>query len=514
MESTNQEIVRYIKLVVEKRYMFIIVSLCVMTIIIFGAYFLPKKYEVKSTIFIERNVIEELVSGIAITPSMDARIRVLRDVMLGRSLILNVMQKLDMDSKARNGKELEEIIVDLQRNIDIGVRNNSLITVSLVDKDAIHARDFINTLVDEYVEKNIFAKREEAYDATKFLDKQVDFFKKKMDKGEEAVVKFRQEKGIYLAVDERSVITAIQNYNSEIERIEIEQDVLVATRKSINKQLNSEDPIVVVTMFNDKSANDTLEALQYRLQLLLMVYTENYPEVIKVKAEIESLKNQTIASSRYSPGVAESRISAVNPIYNELKQKVNEVEGKIDALYAREKKLRGLIKKKEAELRQVPEDRKELIDLEQDRDSYKNVYVRLLERLGQSEVSKQMEIEDKATTFRVIEPAILPQIPVSLSRKMLILAAIAIGFLSGFGLIFALDYLDNSIKTTDSLKSLGLPVLAIIPTIQSSEALEKKRKQDIIFFSFSGVYMLCILCVLALEFMDVTYVENLVQGLL
>ena len=510
MEQQQQEIRRYLKLIIKKRYLFIILSLSIMSIIVWGSYFIPKKYKAKSIIFIERNVIEELVRGIAITPSMDARIKVLRDTMLGRSLVLNVLRKLDLDTQAKNDKELEEMIVRYQYSTNINVRNQSLITVSMINRDPLLAKKFINTLVNEYLEKNIFAKREEAYDATKFLEKQVAFFKEKMDKGEDEIIKFRQEQGVYIAMDESSVVNEIKQLEETIEEIKIRKNELAAIKASIGKQLENEKPFTVA-MFSTGAIEGTIESLENRLKQLLIKYTENYPEVLKLKAELEVLKKQQMAPSSNSLSVQrESEVSAINPMYQELKQKYFEAEAEINALNAKGNYLNGLIRNKEKELRDIPESKKVLGNLGKERDSFKNVYEQLLVRLGQSEVSKQMEIEDKATTFRIIEPAILPTIPVSPNIKMLILAGIGIGFLGGFGTIFLFDNLDKSIKSVDTLKSLGLPILAIIPSIQNSEDLIKGRKRDVLLYSFVGLYMFCILGILAMEYLGLTYVDEFV----
>ncbi len=512
MESPRTEFVRYIKLIIEKRYLFTVVSMILMSAIVWGSYFIPKKYEAKSTVFIESNVIEQLVKGIAITPSMGSRIQVLRDTMLGRSLILSVLRKLDLDSRAEDDKALETMIMKFQENTKIDVKKNNLINISFINKNPALAMDFVNNLVSVYVESNIFAKREEAYDATKFLDRQVDFFKDKMDKGEDEIIKFRQEQGIYVDMDERSIINEMKNYEGEIEKIKIKINELTATKDSIQGQLVGEKQLIVT--MSKKDIGGTIGALEKRLKQLLVSYTENYPEVIKIKADIEALKQQqsvqTEVQSREQP---ESEANEVNTVYQELKQKVIEIEAEIKSLTAKNKNLNELIKKKEGELRNIPESKKKLSDLIKGRDSHKSVYESLLIRLSQSEVSKQMEIEDKATTFRIIEPAILPTMPVSPNRLLLILAGIALGLLGGFGVVFLLDYIDNSIKTLEDLKTLGLPVLATIPRMQTAEDLIRIKKKDIWLYSIAGLYMICILGVFAMELLGLTYVEEFMSNI-
>ena len=510
MESSRNEIMRYMRLVIEKRHLFIASSLIIMSLIVWGNYFLPKKYMAKSTILIDENVIEKLVEGIAITPSMESRIKVLRDTMLGRTIVLDVLRKLDLDILAKDEKELELMIEEYQRRTFIKVRrNNNLINVSLVDEDPVTAKDYVNTLVNTYVEKNIFAKREEAYGATTFLEKQVAFFKAKMDRGEDAIIKYRQEQGIYAAMDEATLISEIKKFELTIEELKIKMNELAAARESIKRQLKNEEPYSV-TMFTNNGIEQRIKSLENRLQQLLVSYTENYPEVIRLKAEIETLKSQEQASPSGQPMVQkESEISAVNPVYQEFKQKVIEIEAEMESLRARDKNVMMLIEQKKQELRNIPENKKKLGDLIKERDSFKSVYQNLLGRLGQAEISKQMEVEDKATTFRIIEPAILPTIPVSPNRVLMILGGIICGFLGAFGIIFGLDYLNRSVKTVDSLKALGMPVLAIIPRIINPEEIIKMKKKDIVIYSVAGVYIVCILAVLGMEVLGLDYIEKI-----
>ncbi|NOZ26222.1 MAG: chain length-determining protein [Nitrospirae bacterium] len=510
------EVQKYLKMIIRRRYLFTVVSLFAMSVIVWGGYFIPKKYEAKSSIIIERNVINDLIKGVAITPSMTERIKVLRDTILSRSLILKVLRELDLDTLAADDKELEEMIYDFQRRTSVKVKKSNLFIISFQDKDPRLARDYVNSLVRTYVNENITAKREEAYGASRFLKEQVAFFKEKLDRAEEAIIKFRQEQGIYVAIDERSIINEIKKYGDEIGKIKIRRKELVAKRDSIKRQLKGEEPYSVAVINNAENNNSLLIAsLQNRLNQLLVSYTENYPEVVKLRAEIEALKKQqTLKPSGAGEGAAaDSAISTINPIYQELKQELNKIESEINALNAKEKMLGVMIRQKEEELRYIPEGKKKLADLEKERDSYRNIYEQLLMRLGQSEVSKQMEVADKATTFRIVEPATLPTIPVSPNRKALILAGIFLGFLGGFGAVFFRESFDSSIKEVQTVRNLGLEVLAVIPKIFNESEQRKVRKKDWIMYTIAGLYFLVICAAFVHELLGLTYIETFFAGI-
>ena len=69
---------------------------------------------------------------------------------------------------------------------------------------------------------------------------------------------------------------------------------------------------------------------------------------------------------------------------------------------------------------------------------------------------------------RIIEEVELPQNPVRPNKKMNIAIAFLLGLMVSVGLVFLLEYLDNTYKNKDQLeKELGIPVLGAIPDIES-----------------------------------------------
>ena len=67
---------------------------------------------------------------------------------------------------------------------------------------------------------------------------------------------------------------------------------------------------------------------------------------------------------------------------------------------------------------------------------------------------------------RVIEEVELPENPVSPNKMMNIAIAFLLGLMISVGLVFLLEYLDNTYKNKDQLeKELGIPVLGAIPDV-------------------------------------------------
>ena len=503
---------QYLNLILKKRVLFVVTAIAIITASVIFSYVLPKKYEVQSTVFIERNVISDLVKGIAITPSMEDRLRVMIYSMKSRNLLVRVVKALDMDLKIENQAEMAETIKDFQDNTSIEVKKGregmDLFIISYRDKDPQFARDYVNTLVKLYIEGELSGKRDEAYGANSFLIEQIDFFKNKLDITDAEILNFRREKGIFVSTDERSIVSEIKSAEVKLEELESLKMELEAKQTSMAKQLKDVNAYAVVGPEGITPVSD----LQKQLDSLLINYTEDYPEVIQVRAEIEA--SNKVSEKKTEDGNASqdrsAEMSSLNPVYQDLNTELVKVKSELAATIARKDYLEKHIESKKAYLRDIPAEKKKLADMERQKALDSKIYGELILRLGQSEVSKQMEVQDKGATFNIIDPAVLPIKHVSPNRVMIILFGILAGLAGAGGLVFLIDNMDTSVKTINVLKTLGLPVLAVIPAITNAKDLNRKRKKDILLFSSAGVYMLFVLIILVSELLELTYIDQFV----
>ena len=68
---------------------------------------------------------------------------------------------------------------------------------------------------------------------------------------------------------------------------------------------------------------------------------------------------------------------------------------------------------------------------------------------------------------RVIEAVQLPENPVAPNKKMNIAIAFLLGLMVSVGLVFLLEYLDNTFKSKENLeKELDIPVIGLIPSFE------------------------------------------------
>ena len=94
--------------------------------------------------------------------------------------------------------------------------------------------------------------------------------------------------------------------------------------------------------------------------------------------------------------------------------------------------------------------------------------------------------------MKISTHAIKPSAPIGPQSNRNIIIAFLISLAAGIGLAFLLDYLDDSIRTSDDVgRHLGLPTLALIPHQTSPDKrkltlIAEKRKRKRRVFDGSG----------------------------
>lgn len=87
----------------------------------------------------------------------------------------------------------------------------------------------------------------------------------------------------------------------------------------------------------------------------------------------------------------------------------------------------------------------------------------ILESITNEFITKAEELVPNGNV-KVLESVELPKNPVAPNKTMNIAIAFILGMMVGFGIVFLLEYLDNTYKNKEQLeKDLDIPVLGIIP---------------------------------------------------
>ncbi|MBC2722194.1 Wzz/FepE/Etk N-terminal domain-containing protein [Desulfosporosinus sp.] len=87
-----------------------------------------------------------------------------------------------------------------------------------------------------------------------------------------------------------------------------------------------------------------------------------------------------------------------------------------------------------------------------------------------NEFSKAVIDIKKVDSVSIVDTAVTPTHPVKPNKTLNILIAFVVGLMASVGLVFLLEYLDNTVKTSDDVeKLLGIPVLGVIPNYDTGK---------------------------------------------
>jgi len=440
---------RYVHLVMARKGLFVTVALCTMLAAIVISYVMPKKYEAESIVFIEQNVISDLVKGIAVTPSMEMKIKAIKVTMKSRSMLLNVIKDLDLDLNVQNDQELDGLIAGLQNRIDIVLdERRGVFKISFADTDPVLARDVVNTLTRLYIEENTSTKRKESFEATKFLAEQIDIFKERIDQAEADIDHFKSEAGMMLSSNEGILKREIDEAEDALEEVRIRMNALETSRS---------------VLLNNTPLRKQLDEQRMHLKILLTRYTRNHPAVKHLQSAIAETERQLNSKNR-------QELSAV---YRSSEYQGIKVE--LASLKNIKENLEAEVSEKKDALKNIPALRTRLLELERKKQNEVIIYEKLVSRYGQSEVSKEMELQDKSMSFRVLDPAVVPSTHSSPNRPLIILLGIVGGIGLGLGIIVLMDLINPSIKSLDDLREFGVPVLAVVPKMHDEALLAKQK---------------------------------------
>ena len=418
MENQPQEldIGRYLQIIHRRRYQFIAVAAVIIALITAASYVLPRSYEASATVSVEKNYLNVLMQDIAVASSIEEGVQALSVVIISRGMILKVLTELEVDLESKSEAEIEKLVKHFQKRTLIKIemnrssnRNMELFTVSYRDNNPRFARDYVNTLVNRYIVDSLSLKRQDAVGANQFVMGQMDIYKRKLDRIEAEIARRPKEQGV--------------------------------------QQLPTR-----------------LTALQKKYDELLVQYTEQHPEVVRLKADIESTRAQMQEQHGRRGG----------------KDDESGKSGAGDGPGTHAKQ-------------------KSIADLERDREAYKKIYESLVASIGRSEVSAQVEVKAKADTFRILDPAVLPIEPVGAPRWKIILMGIIAGIAGGACAVIILDMRDKSIKNIDTLKDLGFPVIGMIPRIQNVGVIVATRRKDLLVYSAAGLYLTATVALAVIE---------------
>jgi succinoglycan biosynthesis transport protein ExoP len=178
---------------------------------------------------------------------------------------------------------------------------------------------------------------------------------------------------------------------------------------------------------------------------LLLEYTEKYPEVRDLDQQIAMIEKQATQARSHTESVVKTNLETR---YRQAEQK--------------EKALRDAFDKQRGETLTQNEAAVNYRIFQQEIETNKTLLDGLLQRSKENDVI----LAGTPNNIHVVDHASRPKTPVAPKRRQAVLLAALFSLILGVALARYLDYLDDSIGTTEDVeKFLRLPALAVIPSL-------------------------------------------------
>ncbi|MGY6519639.1 MAG: XrtA system polysaccharide chain length determinant [Lysobacteraceae bacterium] len=423
----------------------------------------PKKFLSHATVHVgEDNIIGPLMEGRAVPTGVADRARMAREVVFSRRAMGEILEVGGWAGTATDPLSQERLIEEIKRRTDIGGQGANLVRISYHDARPERAQAVTAHFTELFIRESLRTKEEESREAYEFIAAQVSAYHVKLAEAEERLKDFRaanQEARPGTDVDVRTRVSelrrAIENGRANIAELQMRE-------RALAQQLSGEAEI------SDMRST----AAQYRIRLaelnaqldrLRLDYTDQYPDVVRLRHQIEDLQAALRREEASGSGLGATD-AQINPLYQQLRADLARVRSDVAAMRARNAENELLL---EAELergRRVADSEAELAELTRDYEVNRDVYQDLLRRRENARVSMSLDAEQRGLTLRVQEPAALPLQPVGLRLTHFAVAGLGLGVAVPFGLLFAAVRLDPRPRSAKRLaEQSALPVLVSIP---------------------------------------------------
>lgn len=548
-----------IKEIIERRKWWLILPF-VFIVIFSGliCLILPNIYKSTATILIQSQQIPSTLVPSTVTGYAQQRIQTITQEVMSRSRILNLVKKYDLLPDKRE-KLTTEGIVDRIRdriilepiNAEINKETQSrpvllaiAFTLSYEDKDPKKAQLVTNEISSYYLEKNLESREKYALGTTKFLEEQLKEVKSEKDKLDTELAEYRKRHLEKLPEFTNLNMQKVEKLNSDISNINMQIRLLEEQKATLRNRLASLDPYTGASG-RVLSPEERLQQARLERAQILSKYSSKHPLVLAKNREISLLEKQAgdgdnigqlklhlhelelklaDLKSRYSdrhPGVkaamrelneVKEEIAslgsnvqdnsettakdATNPAYVTLKSDFDKITVSVSSLKAERARLESQMKDVYAKLYAMPEVAKKYNELDIDYQNTKAHYQELQQKLLTARVSQGMEEAQLGETFKVIEPAFLPEEPDKPNRLAIILIGIVLGIGCSVGVVSLREYTDKSVRDIETMEKItGVPVLSIIPAIITPEDKRKKKKREMILAgtSVGGIFFALLL---------------------
>lgn len=548
----------YLQIFKRRRKQFLIPVITLSLIAVIIAFALPAVYRSTATVLIEQQEIPQDLVRSTISTYADQRIEVMQQKVMTTTNLMKIIEKFDLYHDDLQKKTREEVIEDMREDIGMeplsaevvdprtGRPSTATIAFSLYfdHTSPEMAQKVANELVSLYLNENLKTRSKNAEEASQFLMAESERLGKKMSELEAKLAEFK--KGNVEKLPELVQFNIQLMERAESELLDIERQIQSVKERKIYLESELAQMQPNATLYSSSGERilgkeSRLKTLQAELVTLIARYSEDHPDVRKMKKEIAALEKElgqqgsktelqlqlkklqteyTGLREKYSedhpdvkkarqaietlqakiaqmPDDAENSEPATepdNPAYIQLQAQLEAAEAELRSLYTRQAATKKRIRDYEDRITNSPKVEQEYRAITRDYENTLAKYQEVKAKQMEAQLSEELEKERKGERFTLIEPPLLPEVPYSPNRVMIIILGLILSFGVGLAVVAIAESMDDCVRGIKSMENLfGFPPLATIPHIPSPvEIAESQSHAPKIKLALAGVGVLAI----------------------
>lgn len=480
----------YLQIARRRKYTIILPMLALLMLSAIVTIILPPVYRSKATILIEQQHIPSDLVRSTVVSFADERIRQIEQKLMTIDNLNKIIEKFDLYPEERKvvnpsiladsfrkGTTLELINADVIGNGHNG-KATLAFTLSFDHKVGVVAQKVANELVTLFLEENVRTRTQRAQESTKFLEEESEKVKQDIQKIENQLADYKQQYSGSLPELLPVNMSSISRIESNLQQLQLQEKMLNERKINLHNQLATTSPVLTGSTNSASAKIETRASLEAEYQDLLKKYSANHPDVKELKRKITGFKDRK-----------EDNAGVNNPAYMQLQSELNIASVELASIAQQRDSLNQQLKKLEDNVAQTHQVERGYYDLKRDLDNHKTKYQELKAKFLEAKLSQNLEVEQKAEKFTLLEPPRVPDKPEKPNRLKILFLGFVLSVGGGLGAGLLAEFMDNSIRSHAQLtKITGFEPLAVIPYITNQEDLARTRRNKI-NFSLLGLFL-------------------------
>jgi polysaccharide chain length determinant protein (PEP-CTERM system associated) len=460
----------------------------------------PRKYVASTTILAqESSIITPLMEGAAAPTANKNRANMARDVIFSRKVMAKILEAGGWMATNPSPVEQDRLAEAIKSRTQVQITRDNLITIAYSDNNAKRTFEVARAFAQLFISESLTSKQRESREAYEFINSQVEAYRAKLTDAEDKLKAYRDANADARPGSEADTAARISQLRTQIESARMDMMERRSMEGSLASQLNGESEVNTV-----QTANGVLQAqlgeLQAQLNKLQLTYTDSYPDVVRIRHQIDDLKKQlAVADQRQQAGTPTALDSNVmfNPAYQQIKTQLATARAASASAAARMGASESMLQAELKRSARIANSENVTAELTRDYNVNRDVYQDLLKRRENARVSMNLDAEQRGLNFLVQNPAVMPLSPTGLRFLHFGLAGMGLSLALPLGLLLALVWFDPRVRSVWQLEqAIGTPVLASIPFYPTPGDRRRDRMRNtivgLIVLGVGAVYLIAV----------------------